>query len=98
MGRKATPAVESISSMRVRKFDGKTTTVCLRIDESERAAEFRVAMLEAILFMKLTSYRLKDGVHILDMIGVGLIDATWPARFPAPLRDRLQQLLDNPDG
>jgi hypothetical protein len=24
-------------------------------------------------------------VYILDMIGVGLIDATWPARLPAPL-------------
>ncbi len=68
------------------------------IDESERAAEFQVAKLEALLLMKLTSYRLKDRVHILDMIGVGLIDATWPARFPAPLGDRLQQLLDNPDG
>jgi hypothetical protein len=47
--------------------------------------------------MKLTSYRLKDRVHILDMIGVGLIDATWPARLPAPLGARLQQLLDNPN-
>jgi hypothetical protein len=37
-------------------------------------------------------------VHILDMIGVGLIDATWPARLPAPLGARLQQLLDNPNG
>jgi hypothetical protein len=68
------------------------------IDESERAAEFQVAKLEALLLMKLTSYRLKDRVHILDMIGVGLIDATWPARFPAPLGARLQQLLDNPNG
>ena len=48
--------------------------------------------------MKLIAYRLKDRVHILDMIGVGLIDATWPARFPAALGDRLQQLLDDPDG
>jgi hypothetical protein len=67
------------------------------IDESERAAEFQVAKLEALILMKLTSYRLKDRVHILDMIDVGLIDATWPARFPAPLGDRLQQLLDNPN-
>jgi hypothetical protein len=67
------------------------------IDESERAVEFQVAKLEAVVLMKLTSYRLKDRVHILDMIGVGLIDATWPARFPAPLSDRLQRLLDDPD-
>ena len=67
------------------------------VDESERAIEFQVVTLEALLLMKLTSYRLKDRVHILDMIGVGLIDATWPARLPAPLGDRLQRLLDDPD-
>ncbi len=68
------------------------------IDESERAVEFQVANLEALVRMKLTSYRLKDRVHILDLIGVGLIDATWPARFSPPLDDRLQQLLDDPNG
>ncbi|MGO9470026.1 MAG: hypothetical protein ACLQIB_15645 [Isosphaeraceae bacterium] len=68
------------------------------IDESERAVEFQVAKLEALLLMKLISYRLKDRVHILDLIGVGLIDATWPARLPPPLGARLQQLLDDPNG
>jgi hypothetical protein len=47
--------------------------------------------------MKLASYRLKDRVHLLDMINVGLIDNTWPARFPPELAARLQTLLDNPD-
>jgi hypothetical protein len=47
--------------------------------------------------MKLTSYRLKDRVHLLDMIGVGLIDASWTKRFPAELATRLQELLDNPE-
>lgn len=46
------------------------------IEESERALEFQVVNLEALVLMKLTSYRLKDRVHILDMIGVGLLDAT----------------------
>jgi hypothetical protein len=32
------------------------------------------------------------------MIGVGLIDASWPAKFPADLGARLQQLLDDPNG
>jgi hypothetical protein len=68
------------------------------IEESERALEFQVVNLEALLMMKLTSYRLKDRVHILDMIGVGLVDSTWPARFPAPLGHRLQRLLDDPNG
>ena len=68
------------------------------LDESERAAEFQVTALPALVRMKLISYRRKDQVHLLDMIGVGLIDATWPARFPPPLGARLQQLLDDPNG
>lgn len=68
------------------------------LDESERAPEFQVATLDALVRMKLTAYRRKDQVHLLDLIGVGLIDASWPARFPAPLGDRLQQLLDDPNG
>jgi hypothetical protein len=32
------------------------------------------------------------------VLGVGLIDATRPARFPPPLGGRLQQLLDDPNG
>lgn len=66
--------------------------------ESERASEFQVANLEALVRMKLIAYRLKDRVHLLDMIGVGLLDTTWPARLPPPLGARLQQLLDNPNG
>jgi hypothetical protein len=68
------------------------------LNESERGAEFQVTSLEALVRMKLIAYRRKDQVHLLDMIGVGLIDATWPARLPAPLGDRLQQLLDDPNG
>ena len=68
------------------------------LDESERAAEFQVLTLEALVRMKLIAYRRKDQVHLLDLINVGLIDATWPARFPAPLGVRLQQLLDDPNG
>ena len=68
------------------------------IDDSERAVEFQVVNLEALLLMKLIAWRDKDRTHIRDIIGVGLIDATWPARFPAPLGDRLQRLLDDPNG
>lgn len=68
------------------------------LDESERAAEFQVLTLPALVRMKLIAYRRKDQVHLLDLIGVGLIDATWPARFPPPLGDRLQKLLDDPNG
>lgn len=68
------------------------------LDESERAAEFQVAKLEALVRMKLIANRRKDQVHLLDLIGVGLLDATWPARLPPPLGERLQQLLDDPNG
>ncbi len=54
--------------------------------------------LELLVRMKLTSYRLKDRVHLLDMIEAGFIDATWPARFSKTLAARLQELLDNPEG
>jgi len=68
------------------------------IDESERAVEFQVAKLEALLMMKLIAWRDKDRTHLRDLIGVGLIDATWPDRFPKPLGDRLRKLLDDPNG
>jgi hypothetical protein len=68
------------------------------LDETERAAEFQVATLEALVRMKLISWRDKDRTHLRDMIGVGLLDATWPARLPTALGARLQELLDNPNG
>lgn len=48
--------------------------------------------------MKLTSFRRKDQVHLLDMLDLGMIDETWPARFPLELAERLQELLDTPEG
>jgi hypothetical protein len=63
-----------------------------------RAGEFQTLSFEALVRMKLNSFRRKDQVHILDMISVGLIDDSWPRKFPEPLRERLQALLDDPDG
>jgi hypothetical protein len=68
------------------------------IDESEMMEEYRAISLEPLLRMKLTSFLRKDQVHIQDMIGVGLIDATWPARFQPELAARLQELIDDPEG
>jgi len=48
--------------------------------------------------MKLTAFRLKDRVHLLDMIDVGLIDAQTVARLPEVLQPRLEELLANPEG
>jgi len=67
------------------------------VDDSERGAEFQVISLEGIVRMKLIAWRLKDRVHLLDMIGVGLLDSTWPWRFPPHLAARLQELLDDPN-
>ena len=66
------------------------------VTDSQRGREFQVLTLEALVKMKLISYRRKDQVHLDDMIGVGLIDATWPARFSPELGARLQYILDTP--
>ena len=68
------------------------------VGESEPGGTFRVLTLEALVRMKLTANRRKDQVHLLDFIEVGLIDSTWPARFPPELAARLQHILDTPDG
>jgi hypothetical protein len=68
------------------------------LNASERAVGFQVATLEALVRMKLIAWRDKDRTHLRDMIGVGLIDASWPAQLPPPLGERLQQLLDDPNG
>jgi len=67
------------------------------VAESVSFKSYRVLALEAVVRMKLTSNRRKDQVHLLDMLGVGLIDATWPARYPPELAARLQHLIDTPD-
>ncbi len=64
------------------------------ISESEAGPEFPVPTLDALVRMKLTSFRLKDQVHLLDLLEVGLIDGTWCSRFPAELSARLQQLIE----
>jgi Uncharacterised nucleotidyltransferase len=68
------------------------------LDESEAAQDFRVLSLEALVRMKLTSFRDKDRTHLRDFIDIGTIDETWPAKFPPELAARLQELLDTPDG
>jgi len=59
---------------------------------------YRIVDLDQLITMKLTAFRLKDRVHLLDMIDVGLIDGQTVARLPAPLQPRLEELLANPDG
>jgi hypothetical protein len=75
--------------------------VALAPDVSEAVTQteppIRVLDLEPLVRMKLTSFRLKDQVHLQDLVGIGLIDDSWPRRFPPPLAERLEQILANPE-
>jgi hypothetical protein len=68
------------------------------VDDSQATPTCNVLNLGALVQMKLTSFRDKDRTHLRDLIEVGLVDNTWPARLPQELGSRLQQLLDNPEG
>lgn len=68
------------------------------VSEVEPAEQFRLLSLDALVRMKLTSFRDKDRVHLRDLIEVGLLDKTWLERVPAALRLRLQELFDSPEG
>jgi len=67
------------------------------VTESEAGPEFTVATLDALVRMKLTSFRLRDRVHLLDLLEVGLIDESWCDRFPAELAARLGELIASRD-
>lgn len=67
------------------------------ITKYEWIRDVRLMPLEALVRMKLTSFRDKDRVHLRDMLSVGLIDASWLAHLPVPLAERLQVLIDNPE-
>ncbi len=68
------------------------------IEPATRANNFRTISLETLVRMKLNAFRRKDQVHLLDMISLGMIDESWLNRYPEPLRLRLQELLNDPDG
>jgi hypothetical protein len=68
------------------------------VEESEETSAFRLLNLEALVRMKLTSFRDKDRTHLRDLLDVGLIDASWCGRLPVELGSRLQQLIDTPEG
>ena len=63
-----------------------------------RTTDFRTVPLETLVRMKLNAFRDKDRVHLRDMISLGMIDASWLDRLPAPFKTRLSELLADPDG
>jgi len=68
------------------------------ISEVEHADDYDVLTLNALVRMKLNSFRRKDQVHLLDLLDIGLIDATWLSSLLPEHAERLQQLIDTPDG
>jgi hypothetical protein len=95
-GAKARDAVHVVfAGEKVRK---EYTQPAPDVMESEKTGDFNVLALEALVRMKLTSFRDKDRTHVRDFIDVGLVDAAWPSRLPTELAARLQELLDTPEG
>jgi hypothetical protein len=68
------------------------------VEQSKSTGTFRVLDLDALLRMKLTSFRDKDRVHIRDLIEVGLVDERSLGGLPEELAARLRELLENPEG
>ena len=68
------------------------------IEPMVRADDFQTIALQTLVQMKLNANRRKDQVHLLDLVSLGLIDPSWTQRFQEPLRSRLIELLNDPDG
>lgn len=68
------------------------------IDEYALIEDARTLPLDKLVKMKLTSFRDKDRVHVRDMISIDIIDESWLAKYDEPIRSRLKELLDDPNG
>jgi hypothetical protein len=68
------------------------------IQTVDNPANYRVIIIDSLVTMKLMSNRDKDRTHVRDLVGVGLVDATWLPKLPPELATRLKQILDTPDG
>ena len=67
------------------------------VDPCERTDHFRFVALDSLVRMKLISFRLKDQVHLQDLVKAGLVDESMLARLPADLASRLSPLIENPN-
>ncbi len=74
------------------------STAAPAVSDRIRDQSFELLSLEALVQMKLTSFRDKDRTHLRDMLELGLIDQSWVSRLSPDLAARLQRLLDDPDG
>lgn len=95
-GAKARDAVHVIfAGEKVREEDAVPAPEIAEVEQIDR---HNVLRLDSLVRMKLTAFRDKDRMHLRDMLDVELIDPTWCDRLPAPLGDRLKELVDNPEG
>ena len=67
------------------------------VTNSQNTGAFRLLSLEALVRMKLTSFRRKDQVHLQDMLDVGLIDSSWLVKLAPELAARLRHLIETPE-
>jgi hypothetical protein len=68
------------------------------VAESVKPEQFRLLALESLVRLELVMDRVKNRVHLRDLLDAGLINATWPARFLPDLAARLRTLIDTPEG
>ncbi len=68
------------------------------VEPVDDQGDFKIVPIEALVEMKLNSWLTKDRMYLRDLIDIDLIDSTWPARFETSLGQRLQELLDDPEG
>ncbi len=68
------------------------------VTEAVPANNYLVVSLDALVVMKLNSYRDKDRMHLRDLLDIGLIDQSWCSRLIPEHAARLQQIIDTPEG
>jgi anti-anti-sigma factor len=67
------------------------------VSAAEAGPDFPVPTLDALVRMQLSSFRLKDKVHLLAMLEAGLLDESWRGRLPPELAARLEELAAEGD-
>lgn len=68
------------------------------VDRAIRLGDISTLTLDALVAVELARHRAVNCMYVRDLIDVGLVDVTWPARLPPELAARLQTILDTPDG
>ena len=97
--------IEAVEAVRERALrataalrNANVPTPSADVSEIEHAEDYDIVTLEALVRMKLNSFRDKDRTHLRDFISIGLVDATWLPNLLPQHAERLQQLLDDPEG